>query len=93
MSDRDRIIDQPRPGFFKLRMVKGGPWCPARIWPVRRRTGSETLTAHILGEPAEVDRVWLYGREIPEADYQRLMREPPVSPRQPVNFNAMPPLF
>jgi hypothetical protein len=29
MTPRD--ISRPRPGLYKMRLVKGGPWCPARI--------------------------------------------------------------
>lgn len=27
-----RIIDQPEPGYFKMRLVKKGPWVPAAIF-------------------------------------------------------------
>ena len=27
-----RIVSQPQPGFFTLRLVRGGPLVPARIW-------------------------------------------------------------
>lgn len=27
-----RIAGYPEPGFFKLKLVRGGPWVPALIW-------------------------------------------------------------
>lgn len=32
MTEVSRIVDQPEPGFFRLRLVRGGPWVCARIF-------------------------------------------------------------
>ena len=72
-----RIVDQPQPGFFKLRMVRGGPFVSALIYlpcmidpdfgfPLDR---ARRLMALIDGKPADPFHVWNYGRMIDEAEY------------------------
>lgn len=68
MTQPSRIIDQPRPGLFKMRLVKGGAFVAARIW---EKDGA--LHAHANGFPCPLDRVWLFGKEIEPAEYKRLM--------------------
>lgn len=76
-----RPIDRPSPGHWLIRLVKGGPEVPARIY--RHATAHEPgdaanvmerpafLVAEIAGEPAELDDVWLRsGRAIDEAEYR-----------------------
>ncbi len=74
-----RIINKPIPGFFKMRLVKGGPWVPALIYrPCPLELHPETfqwidrwphLKAEIDGMPVSVDRIWTSGRIIPVAEY------------------------
>lgn len=79
-------IDEPRPGYFRLRKVARGPWLPARVYTYRPRVaGTDHLAAHIAGEGVEVNDVWLRGFPIDEAHYQRLMAEPPADPTAPVS--------
>ncbi len=81
-----RQIDRPEPGYFRLRLAARAGWVPARIYTYRPRVaGTDHLAAHIAGEGAEVDDVWLRGRPIDEAHYQRLMAEPPADPTAPVS--------
>lgn len=81
-----RPIDKPEPGYFRLRQGARSPWSPARIYAYRPRVaGTDHLAAHIAGNGAEVDEVWLRGRPIDEAHYQRLMAEPPADPTAPVS--------
>ena len=63
-----RRVDEPRPGYFRMRLVRGGPFVTARIWEAKGK-----LHAHINAAPADVDRVWLFGHEIELAEYQKLM--------------------
>lgn len=69
MTQPSRIIDQPREGLFKLRLVKGGPFVAARIWIAK----DGALLAHANGMPTALDRVWLFGKEIEAPEYKRLM--------------------
>ncbi len=74
-----RAIASPEPGFFKLRLVKGGPWMPAIIYrPCPIEWHPETcqhidrwphLAAEIDGMSVSVDRIWTSGRVIPIAEY------------------------
>jgi hypothetical protein len=81
-----RTPDEPRVGYFRVRVVPRGPWCPARIWAYRPRVaGTDHLAAHILGTPCDVFDVWLSGREIDETEYQQLMASPPAAPMEPVS--------
>lgn len=82
-----RRIDQPEPGFFKLRLVRGGPFVAARIW----RTG-DALHAHVNAMPCPVDRVWLFGKEISHDEYKRLMAHTLVA-SEPCDLTRMPSPF
>ena len=31
MTEKARNLNKPEPGYFKMRLVRGGPWVPARI--------------------------------------------------------------
>lgn len=75
-----RVLSDPQPGFFAVRMVKGGPRVAARIVrsvatdPMTGETldRSPVTWAEIAGKPVEVDRVWMFGEVIDEAEYRRL---------------------
>ncbi len=83
-----RVIDKPQPGYYRVRMVRKGPWVPALIYlpcpcvPVehdihpdewlRPLDRSCFLAAEIDGADAEVERVWIGGRPIPLTEWQYL---------------------
>lgn len=79
-TSKSRMVSAPQPGFFKLRLVKGGPWVPARIFeiPAVDPITSETLdrpqmlNAEIDGAPVDVDRVWLFGYPIDQKEFDFL---------------------
>lgn len=78
-----RRIDQPAPGWFKVKLVKGGPWVPARIY----------LAAEIGKASVEIERVWEYGHMIDEPEWRRLMDRLGIVPLgEPVDLNRLPPL-
>ncbi len=72
-----REIAKPRPGFFKLRLIKGGPFVPARIFlpcPIDPEFGhpmdrSRHLIGEIDGKEVEVERIWLSAEEIGPAEF------------------------
>lgn len=81
-----RPMNDPQPGYFRVRIVARGPWLPARIWEYTPRVaGGPHLAAHIGGLNCEVEQVWLHGREITAELYNELMRSPPAEPLQPVS--------
>lgn len=64
--ERVGIPDEPRAGFFQRRLVKGGPFVPARIW-LHQDIGAdgellddEVLRCEINGEPADPEEAWSY---------------------------------
>lgn len=77
-----RIIGKPEPGFFRMRLVKGGPLVPARIFlpcPIDPEFGfpmdrPRHLIAEIDGviEPAPraVERIWLSAELIDKATFE-----------------------
>lgn len=87
-SQPARPIDQPAPGFFRMRLVKGGPFVGALI---SERLGM--LAAQINGVPADVDHVWTSGERISPASWEVLDRERPHDPHAPVNHRTNKPAF
>lgn len=104
-----RRIDQPEPGFFKLRLVRRGPWVAAKIVFDGKLWGAE-----IGGRPAgpphadhdvagNVMRIWTAGTRITADEYVYLIdvarhaaanpEHPSADPRRPIDINAVAPLF
>lgn len=76
-----RDITKPAPGFWMIRLVKGGPEVPACIAyeatthePGDASNAMERpahLTAYIAGDPVDPSAVWeTRGREIAELEYR-----------------------
>lgn len=98
MAQPPRRIDQPEPGFFAIKFVKGGPRIAARI-----SQGMGFWSASIGGEPCGnrhpdpayadgVSRIWESGARITQAEYDALLHSPPATPELPINLGAMPPI-
>ena len=95
-----RRIDAPRPGWFLVRLVRGGVWVPARI-----EEAAGLFSAAVDGKPcgaAHADplradgvmRIWLYGREVTQAEHDLLLAKPGRhDPRKPVDLRKMASLF
>ncbi len=73
--------DEPQCGYFEMRLVKGGPMVPAKIWMVQitdPETGElladEQLQCEIDGEHRDASEAWswLCGRPITEARFNYL---------------------
>lgn len=71
--------DEPHCGYFAIRLVKGGPLVPARIWlhqEIDEKTGllteDEYLKCEIAGKPADPYEQWprLAGYPVPFAKYR-----------------------
>lgn len=80
MSGERSIIDRPQEGWFRTRLVKGGPLVPARIW---RSVATDPLTgealdrspilqAEINGKPIDPYELWprVADRRITEAEFK-----------------------
>lgn len=55
LREEPRRIDEPEPGYFKIRLVRKGPWVPARI-------RHEPIPCPDTGQP--LDRSYLWHAEI-----------------------------
>ena len=117
--NQSREMERPRLGYFKARLVKNGPWMPARIERDCSCTvnGTDDSVTHewqetcdryqhmrgqIDGHMVSVDRVWLYGEEITQAEHDYLVssnewdREndatsPAARPREAIDLNTINP--
>lgn len=69
--NEDRRIDKPRPGWFAMKLVKGGPRVPCRIsFDETTRLWSAEIDGAVStnADPtlAGVFRIWLFAMEIEE---------------------------
>lgn len=74
-----RIEDEPQPGYYKRRMVKGGPWVPVAIWleqdidpETGELTAPEEMRCIVNGLPADPVRTWPFCRPITAETYDAL---------------------
>lgn len=108
---RHNPLDDPQPGFFKLRAVKTAPMVAAAIFlpcPIDPFYGfpldrPRHLQAHINGQDANLDRVWMNGELIKFAEYRFLMADrdwaskyaphlPEANPSRGVNIRDLAPV-
>lgn len=109
-----RDLTHPQPGFWLIRTVKGGPRVAACIKIVcttaepgqpdndMHGTRSPFLAAFVLGEPVDLDRVWLTrGEPITEHEHDFRVRdaawvrqyrpsEPMAQPHKPIDLLQAP---
>lgn len=78
--DDDVHPEEPRCGFFKRKLVKNGPWVPARLWlyqPIEDGclVGDSVWQCEVNGKMADAEREWswLNGNPISEAEYNYLV--------------------
>lgn len=83
-KQESRRVDRPEPGRFKIRVVRNGPWCAARIWSVMG-----ILQAEIGYQSAPVEDVWLYGERCTDAEYFRLRDHPAEKPGERVDIRTI----
>jgi len=76
-------IDDPQPGYYRRKLVKGGPWVAVRIWLVEmvdKETGELTADSYLCcdvdGKPADPNDQWSYccDQAITIDDYNHMMR-------------------
>ena len=75
-------VDRPRVGWYRRKLVKGGPYVPARIWldaEIDDVTGEllsdEKLQCEVNGQWADPEDAWqwLCSNPITEAEYHYMM--------------------
>ncbi len=109
MTETPRRVDQPAPGFFLLRLVRGGPHVPAAImfdglqW--QAVINGEPREAH--ADPAfapDVFRIWHGGRTCTETEYRYRLQlqawaakhapaHPAARPRDRIDLPNLPPVI
>ena len=74
-----RVEDEPKPGFYKRRMIRNGPFVPVEIWleqevdpDTGELTADETLMATSDGKPCDPLAVWLSARAISAEEFDGL---------------------
>jgi hypothetical protein len=101
------INEVPQAGFYRRRMVKGGPWVPVAIWieaHVCPETGEllqpEIIRCAVDGKVADPVEQWGYvcANPIRETDYKLMvnrvkheMREGSHAPYKPINLLTVDP--
>lgn len=72
--------DEPQAGFYRLRLVKGGPWVPVRVWwesVVDPDTGElvedEVLRCTVNRKDADPQRSWLWASPITVEAYEAML--------------------
>lgn len=109
MNFAPRPVAEIRPGFFLVRMVRRGFPVPGRICHDERGWWAE-INGRPQGAPwprphevPAIARIWEYGREIDEAEYnyfaatvewarEHQPTHPILSPERPVDPALLPPL-
>jgi hypothetical protein len=87
-----REVNNPRPGLFKIRLVRGGPWVGAAI--VHDGFWLAVVNGTQVSAPCvdpttchEIMKIWSFGRDITKDEYRALTRPGrDVQPMQPVNL-------
>ena len=78
-----RLVDTPSPGYYHIRLCRGGPWVPVRIWLEggERDEAGELLSDEVfrakIGDHEmtwdELVQRWPWLRKIKRSEYDYLM--------------------
>jgi len=83
-----RMPDDPQPGYYKTRVIKGGPWVACRIW----RDGEGELHCRVGDDMADPVTVWTFAKQITVQEWQNLelwrQENPRFNPRRAVDLRA-----
>lgn len=101
MTTEQKRIDRPSPGLYRVRLVKGGRWLPARIdWSVARDpiTGqtldrSPRLRLLIAGDERDVLWFWPSLYPIAKSEFDTLVAGMGDEPDRPVDLGSAAPMF
>lgn len=73
-----RITTEPQSGFYRCKLVKGGPWVPVAIWvdqeidEAGELLSDETIECLVDGKPQDADQIWSWcaDKPITENEYK-----------------------
>lgn len=109
IHEAPRAVGKPEPGYFRMRVIRKGPWVPAAIFHIdgiwSACIDGETGSAH--EDPGYADcvfRVWLGGRRISRSEYDHMLAtkawaaehatyHPSVNVRKPLDVSKLPSIF
>jgi hypothetical protein len=98
----ERNDGNPQCGYYRMKMVKGGPWVPVRIWcrqtidlETMELAEPETFQADVGGEVGDPVGVWSYCQPISRETYEALLAacaadQVMAAIKVPVNLAAQP---
>ncbi len=95
-SEPPRRVDEPQPGYYRLRLVRKGPFVPAKVecspsgW---RCSIAGMSTGFPLQDPwqvADLSKVCLFGTIITKTEYDAMMKSLHPSPRKRIDLNSEP---
>ena len=74
-------LGPPEPGFYRLRLVKNGPWVPVRIWledgerdpETNELTSDQVLRAKVGDQDRDPLKIWTFLWDITEEEYYFLL--------------------
>jgi hypothetical protein len=98
-AEPSRRVDEPVPGYYRMRLVRMGPWVPALIehgphgW---RCSISGVSTGFPSQDPTQVTdlfKIALYGVVIKKDEYDKMMKNLHPSPRKSIKMSSEPPIF
>lgn len=108
-AEAPRAVDKPEPGYFLLRLVRGGPHVAARILHDDGQWQAiiDGVAADPHADPAQavgVFRIWHGGRRCTQAEYDyrlslkswavaAMPQHPAAQPRQPIDLASLPPVI
>lgn len=81
-----RQIDQPQPGYYKTKRVRGGPWVPARIWI----DDAEQIQCKRDGEMVDALEAWPFLRPITIRQFAKLTAAARHDAKTPVDLTKEP---
>lgn len=97
----------PRPGFYKMRLVAGGPFVPVHIYSfLRAKRRQVGFLATVGDQTRDAQAIWSYAMKnrISEQEYKYLLdlgrwsaahdpESPEANPRAAIDLHQMPTLF
>ncbi len=100
--DQPREPGIPEAGYYKRRMVRGGPWVAARVWCERDicpRTGEliapERMRCEVDGQYADPVQQWTYLTPISREEYDAILQRRlniagMMTPHEPLDLTRRP---
>lgn len=98
--DMPRHDGIPECGFYRMQMVKGGPWVPVRVFVERtindigELDGPERLVADVAGERRDPRGLWLRLNPISRAEHAAIVARAAMpgapDPNRPLNLMKSP---